>query len=135
MAEQSEDNEKSEDPTQKRLDDALERGDVAKSQEVSTWFVLAGGTLMLAAFSGSMGTSLKGTLAGLIANAHQIPADGAALVRLSSRIGSRGYRCHRDTDPSGCAVCCRRQRDPAPAGLVDRKPEAQVLENLSGRRA
>ncbi len=30
MAEQSEDNEKTEDPTQKRLDEALERGDVAK---------------------------------------------------------------------------------------------------------
>lgn len=88
MAEQSEDNEKSEDPTQKRLDEALERGDVAKSQEVSTWFVLAGGTLMLATFSGSMGTSLKGTFTGLIANAHQIPTDGAALIRLSSRIGS-----------------------------------------------
>jgi len=40
MAEQNEENEKSEDPTQKRLDEALERGDVAKSQEVSTWFVL-----------------------------------------------------------------------------------------------
>ena len=34
---------KSEDPTQKRLDDALERGDVVKSQEVNTWFVIAGG--------------------------------------------------------------------------------------------
>ncbi len=87
MAEQSEENEKSEDPTQKRLEDALERGDVAKSQEVSTWFVLAGGTLILMAFSGSMGTTLKGTLTGLIANAHQIPTDGRGLVRLSSRIG------------------------------------------------
>ena len=87
MAEQSEDNEKSEDPTQKRLDEALQRGDVAKSQEVSTWFVLAGGTLMLMVFSGSMGTGLKSTFTGLIANAHQIPTDGASLVRLSSRIG------------------------------------------------
>lgn len=87
MAEQNEENEKSEDPTQKRLDEALERGDVAKSQEVSTWFVLAGGTLVLMTFAGSMGSSLKATLAGLIANAHRIPADGAGLVRLSGRIG------------------------------------------------
>ena len=36
-----------EDPTQKRLDDALERGDVVKSQEVNTWFIIAGGTLVL----------------------------------------------------------------------------------------
>lgn len=87
MAEQSEDNEKTEDPTQKRLDDALERGDVAKSQEVSTWFVLAGGTLILMTFANSMSSTLKGTLAGLIANAHQIPADGRGLMRLTSRIG------------------------------------------------
>ena len=33
---------RSEEPTQKRLDEALERGDVVKSQEVNTWFVLGG---------------------------------------------------------------------------------------------
>jgi flagellar biosynthetic protein FlhB len=88
MAEQNEENEKSEDPTQKRLDDALERGDVAKSQEVSTWFVLAGGTLMLMVFAGQMSASLKTTFAGLMANAHQFPTDGQSLVRLSGRLGT-----------------------------------------------
>jgi flagellar biosynthesis protein FlhB len=54
------DTDRTEDPTQKRLDEALERGDVVKSQEVSTWFVIAGGGLVLAAFSGSMdGRGLK----------------------------------------------------------------------------
>ena len=48
--------EKTEDPTQKRLDDALERGDVVKSQEVNTWFIIAGATLALSAFSGSIGS-------------------------------------------------------------------------------
>jgi flagellar biosynthetic protein FlhB len=87
MAEQNEENEKTQDPTQKRLDDALERGDVAKSQEVSTWFVLADGTLILMAFANSMASALKGTLMGLIANAHQIPMDGRGLVRLTNRLG------------------------------------------------
>ncbi|MGA2566048.1 MAG: EscU/YscU/HrcU family type III secretion system export apparatus switch protein, partial [Pseudolabrys sp.] len=41
--------EKTEDPTQKRLDEALERGDVVKSQEVNTWFVIAGAALVLSA--------------------------------------------------------------------------------------
>ena len=36
--------ERTEDPTQKRLDDALKRGDVVKSQEVNTWFIMAGAT-------------------------------------------------------------------------------------------
>ena len=47
MADDSDD--KTEDPTQKRLDDAHARGDVAKSQEVNTWFMIAGATLVLAA--------------------------------------------------------------------------------------
>jgi len=87
MAEADDDTEKSEDPTQKRLDDALKRGDVAKSQEVSTWFIIAGATLVLISFSAQMGTSLKATLAGLLANSWRIPADGGGLIRLTSRIG------------------------------------------------
>jgi len=44
MAEEFNDNEnKTEEPTQKRLEEALKRGDVVKSQEVNTWFVVAGG--------------------------------------------------------------------------------------------
>lgn len=87
MAEDNDDTEKSEDPTQKRLDDALKRGDVAKSQEVSTWFIIAGATLVLISFSDPMGSSLKATLAGLLANSWRIPADGGALMRLTTRIG------------------------------------------------
>ena len=61
MAEQD-DTEKSEEPTQKRLDEALERGDVVKSQEVNTWFVIAAGALLLMAFSGPMANGLAITL-------------------------------------------------------------------------
>ena len=35
MADEQDDTERTEDPTQKRLDEALERGDVVKSQEVT----------------------------------------------------------------------------------------------------
>jgi flagellar biosynthesis protein FlhB len=87
MAEESDDTEKTEDPTQKRLDDALQRGDVAKSQEVSTWFIIAGATLVLTAFSGGMGSQLTATMRGLIANAHSISMDGPALPRLFEKIG------------------------------------------------
>ena len=30
----------------------MEKGDVVKSQEVNTWFLIAGGTLVLSSFSG-----------------------------------------------------------------------------------
>src|ERR1700759_4169588 len=85
MAEDT-DHERTEDPTQKRLDEALERGDVVKSQEVSTWFVIGGGAAMLSAFSGGMGGGLTTTVRGFIANAYQIPVDGQGLISLAARI-------------------------------------------------
>jgi flagellar biosynthesis protein FlhB len=87
MAEDRDDTERSEDPTQKRLDDALKRGDVAKSQEVSTWFVIAGATLVLMTFSGTMGSSLTTTLGGLLANMHRIPSDGFGIIHFARKIG------------------------------------------------
>jgi flagellar biosynthetic protein FlhB len=79
------DSEKTEDPTQKRLDDALERGDVAKSQEVNTWFIIAGATLALSSFSGSM-VSMKVSLRDLLSNAHTIRVDGTSLLLLVKHI-------------------------------------------------
>src|SRR5260370_30903889 len=73
---------KTQDPTQKRLDDAHERGDVAKSQEVNTWFVIAGATLVLQTFSGSIGGGILMPLRNLIANSWMIHADGTALLAL-----------------------------------------------------
>lgn len=81
------DSERSEDPTQKRLDDALARGDVAKSQEVSTWFVIAGAILVLAAFAGSMGFGLTTSFRGLLANSYQIPVDSRSLIAISDKLG------------------------------------------------
>jgi flagellar biosynthetic protein FlhB len=86
MADEQNDAERTEDPTQKRLDEALERGDVVKSQEVSTWFVIGGGALMLAAFSGSMSSGLSTTMRGLLANSSQIPVDGRGLISIMGRI-------------------------------------------------
>ena len=88
MADDFTENDKTEDPTQKRLEEALKRGDVVKSQEVNSWFVIAGGTFALMAFSGAMGKDLTATMRGLIANAHDIGMNGPALPRLFQRIGT-----------------------------------------------
>ncbi len=87
MAEDTDDAEKTEDPSLKRLEEALKRGDVVKSQEVNTWFVIAGATLVLMAFSGGMGDGLTTTMRGLLANAHDIRVDGPALPGLFHKIG------------------------------------------------
>ena len=87
MAEDSDSTDKTEEPTQKRLEEALKRGDVVKSQEVNTWFVIAGATLVLMAFSSGMGANLTTTMRGLLANSYDIPLDGPALPRLFQKIG------------------------------------------------
>jgi flagellar biosynthetic protein FlhB len=87
MADERDDTERTEDPTQKRLDEALKRGDVVKSQEVNTWFILAGATLMLLTFSGSMGGGLATSFRGLIANSTTIATDGRGLTSLMQKLG------------------------------------------------
>ena len=87
MADDSDATDKTEDPTQKRLDDALQRGDVVKSQEVNNWFIVAGGTLVLMSFAGSMTDGLTATLRGLIANSYRISLDGPAIPGLFQKIG------------------------------------------------
>ncbi len=85
MAEEDDSGERTEDPTQKRLDDALERGDVAKSQEVNTWFMIAGATLVLSSFSGSIG-EIKTPLRNLIANSWMVKTDGPGLLALAKNL-------------------------------------------------
>jgi flagellar biosynthesis protein FlhB len=85
MADEDDGGERSEDPTQKRLDDAHERGDVAKSQEVNTWFMISGATLVLSTFSGSIG-SIQTPLRNLIANSWMIRTDGPGLLMLAQNI-------------------------------------------------
>jgi flagellar biosynthesis protein FlhB len=85
MADEDEGAERTQDPTQKRLDDALQRGDVAKSQEVNTWFMIAGATLILSSFSGSIG-DIQMPLRNLIANSWAIHADGNSLLELAKSL-------------------------------------------------
>src|SRR6201993_557605 len=87
MADENDSSDKTEDPTQKRLDDAHDRGDVAKSQEINTWFVIAGGTLVLSTFSGSVGGGILMPLRNLVANSWMIHADGPGLLALAQSLG------------------------------------------------
>ena len=58
MAE-GDDEEKTEEPTQKRLYEALKRGDVVKSQEMSSFFVLMAGMAFVVVLSPSLGRSVR----------------------------------------------------------------------------
>src|ERR1700755_2560332 len=86
MADESDSSDKTEDPTQKRLEQAHERGDVAKSQEINTWFMIAGGTLVVSSFSGSVGSGLVRPMRNLLANSWMIKTDGGNLLVLMQQI-------------------------------------------------
>src|SRR5258707_11154965 len=86
MADETDSSDKTEDPTQKRLDDAHERGDVVKSQEINTWFVIAGATLVLSTFSGSIGGGVMMPLRNLLANSWMIHTDGPGLMALAQSL-------------------------------------------------
>jgi len=51
MAEDDDESQKTEEPTPKKLQDALEKGEVAQSQELKTWFLLGTAALLVASTS------------------------------------------------------------------------------------
>lgn len=69
---------KTEDPSQKKLEDAHKKGDVVKSQEVTTWFTLSGSALMFVMLAPGTAASLSDSLKGIIANADMYEVGGAA---------------------------------------------------------
>ncbi|MEI8143851.1 MAG: flagellar biosynthesis protein FlhB [Alphaproteobacteria bacterium] len=88
MAEGGDDkDQKTEDPTQKKLDDALKKGDVAKSQDVVSWFVLLTATILVINQAGPSMSSLVAPLRNLIENADQIPVTGSSLSMLTVSLG------------------------------------------------
>ena len=83
MAEGDDDkDQKTHDPTQKKLDDALKKGDVAKSQDLVAWFLLFISTLIVATMAASSAGGLAVPLKNLIANADLVPVDRSALMQL-----------------------------------------------------
>jgi flagellar biosynthesis protein FlhB len=82
MAEDNDDSQQTEQPTQKRLEQAREAGDVVKSTEVSAFVVLAGATLAIAMFGKSLAVGIAGILTQFIQAPDQIAVDGPGLASL-----------------------------------------------------
>jgi flagellar biosynthesis protein FlhB len=86
MADERDDSEHTEDPTPKRLDEAIKRGDVVKSPELSNWFMIAGGALTLMVFAAPTAANLEVTLRGVLAHSYQFPTDGPGLFGLAKTL-------------------------------------------------
>jgi flagellar biosynthetic protein FlhB len=68
---------KTEDPSQKKLEDAHKKGDVAKSQEVVTWFMLLGSAAIFAMMAPATAAGLAESLKVVMMNADQFELGGA----------------------------------------------------------
>lgn len=89
MAEGAEDDDKTEEPTQKRIDEARERGDIVYSSEVGTAFSLLALTMVVAFMAGPLMRDLGGMLSGALSNANEFSADGRLLLHIYVAVGLR----------------------------------------------
>ncbi|MES2729310.1 MAG: flagellar biosynthesis protein FlhB [Pseudomonadota bacterium] len=72
------DSSKTEDPTQKKLEDTRNKGQVAHSRDMDAWLLLLGATLLVAMYAPSFMAQMRDLLSTYIANAHDFPEISAS---------------------------------------------------------
>ena len=82
MAEDRDSSQQTEEPSQRRLDEAEAHGDIIKSQEVSTFIILGGGTLALAIFAQSAAEGFVRTFRIFLEQPDQLRVDPGAIMGL-----------------------------------------------------
>jgi flagellar biosynthetic protein FlhB len=85
MAEDRDDAQRTEEPTQKRLDEALKKGDVVKSTELSSFVMLAGGTLALVLFGQNAARQFTGNFTVFLANPGEMTLDAGGMAVLMQK--------------------------------------------------
>jgi flagellar biosynthetic protein FlhB len=91
VAEEADDDQKTEEPSQRRLDESREKGQFASSREVNHLFMLLGGTILIVMLAPSLVTRIAATIVKFLDHPDQI-ADagrfGAVLSATAVEIGS-----------------------------------------------
>jgi flagellar biosynthetic protein FlhB len=82
MAEERDDSQRTEEPTQRRLDDAREQGDIVKSAELSTLVVLAGGAISIAMFGHATAEGFARAFRAFLEQPDQIALDGGGAMSI-----------------------------------------------------
>ena len=82
MADDRDEAQQTEQPTQKRLDQAREQGDVIKSTEVASLILLGGSTVALAMFGKTTMTGMAGLLQSFLEQPDSMAVDGPGLIQL-----------------------------------------------------
>lgn len=87
MAEDNtDDSQKTEEPSQKKLDESREKGQVAKSQEVSHWFMLLAFAAVIGIFGASLTKGLGSQLVRFLESPHAIRINAETLESLTGEL-------------------------------------------------
>ncbi|MAK62627.1 MAG: flagellar biosynthesis protein FlhB [Ponticaulis sp.] len=85
MADDQDKSQKTEEPTQKKLDDARKKGDAVRSQDVPIWFMMLGIALLIAA-SGPLMQMIARPLQSLLDHPHQFRLEDGGAMQLTEAL-------------------------------------------------
>lgn len=86
MADDQDDSQKTEDPTHKRLEDARKKGQIVRSREVNSFFILMVFGLVLTVFAPQMMQDISTVLVPFLAQPDMLAADMGSLMFLTQRM-------------------------------------------------
>jgi flagellar biosynthetic protein FlhB len=87
MADEVEDDDKTEEASPRKLEEARKKGDVVYSPEATSWLMLAAGALVITLAGASAADGVGRSLIGLLSQPHAFGADGMSLIALMGEIG------------------------------------------------
>ncbi len=83
MAEESQDkSQKTEEPTQKKLEDSRQKGQIPSSREVNNWIMILAGTLVVMIFAPAIMRDLSRAMVKFIEMPHAMPLDAAQTAKV-----------------------------------------------------
>jgi flagellar biosynthetic protein FlhB len=84
MADEQDASQKTEDPTQKHIEEAEQEGSIARSVELSHWFMIVGATMVVVLFAGPMAQRVMQLVAPFLASPDDISTDPGNLGHVIS---------------------------------------------------
>ena len=91
MAEEQDTSQKTEEPTQRRLDDARKQGQVVSSREINHWLMILATTVVMVVFAPAVGGGIGDTMLKFVEAPHAIPTDlphlSTVLTRVLAHVG------------------------------------------------
>lgn len=88
MSGETDDSQKTEEPTSKKLSDALEKGDVLQSTDIVAWAMLASATLLAGVWLAGATQSLTQSMSAYLSSAGSVTFDNDTMSGLAWRVGA-----------------------------------------------